>query len=401
MAIKKLGLVPRLLLAIFLGIIYGQLKFLPSLFFTIPVTLSAFFSAILSFIIPLMVVAFVVSGISDLSAGAGKLLGLTTGLSYLSTIIGGTVTLVVISYLFPLILNQQTGEITAIEAAIDPLFTIPLEPILDVTQAIILAFLMGLGISWLRQQGNNRGTVIHQFFADFSDIISYLLKYLIVPGIPIFVFGNFVNLSYSGSVFYVLSAFWKVYLIILFLHWIYMFVWFSGAGLYSGKRPLQLIKNQLPAYLTAVGTQSSAATIPINLETAKKNGVSEVIRDFVIPFCATAHMLGSITTITSIVYAVLLLNQMPVSFTSFLPFIFVLGVAMVAAPGAPGGAIMSALPFLGMVGIDPSGTLASLLISLYLTQDSFGTALNISGDNAIALVVDKIYHKHILEETID
>lgn len=161
------------------------------------------------------------------------------------------------------------------------------------------------------------------------------------------------------------------------------------------KNPFQLLKNQIPGYITALGTQSSAATIPVNVECAKNNGVSEEIRDFVVPLCATIHMAGSIITITSCVTAVLMINNMAHSLSIMLPFIMTLGVTMVAAPGAPGGAIMSALPFLGMVGIVSTGPLGTMLIALYITQDSFGTAANVSGDNAIAVIVDTIYHKYI------
>jgi len=168
---------------------------------------------------------------------------------------------------------------------------------------------------------------------------------------------------------------------------------FFVAGAYGGKNPIQLMKNQIPGYLTAVGTQSSAATIPVNVTCAEKNGVSKQIRDFVVPLCATIHLAGSMISITCFTVAVLMMNGMPHGLSVILPYIAMLGVAMVAAPGAPGGAIMSALPFLPMVGIPSDGGLASLMIALYLTQDSFGTAANISGDNAIAVIVDKINSK--------
>ena len=177
------------------------------------------------------------------------------------------------------------------------------------------------------------------------------------------------------------------------LHIIYILLQFIGAGAVSGKNPFTMIKNQLPGYLTAVGTQSSAATIPVNVECAVNNGVSKEIREFCVPLCATIHLSGSIISVTSFAVAVLMMNGMDHSLTTILPFILMLGIAMVAAPGAPGGAIMSALPFLPMIGIPSDGGLASLMIALYLTQDSFGTAANVSGDNAIAVVVDHINQK--------
>ena len=169
-----------------------------------------------------------------------------------------------------------------------------------------------------------------------------------------------------------------------------------AAGSYAGKNPFAMIKNQIRGYMTAVGTQSSAATIPVNLQCAEANGVSKSIRDFVIPLGATVHMPGSMITITSCVFTILTMYNMDHSYGLMIQLIAILGIAMVAAPGAPGGAIMSALPFLPIVGISPESAMASLAISLYLTQDSFGTAANISGDTALAVAVDKFYHKNIM-----
>jgi len=395
---KKLGLIPKLLIAIILGIIVGQMKFLPDFVLQIPVTVSSLFSSILNFFIPLMIVGFVVKGIADLSDGAGKLLGVTTGLSYLSTIIAGFVAYFTAITLFPLFIgNQSATSIEETSEGLAPLFEVAVDPMFSVTAAIVFAFMFGLGISWLRNK--HQRTSMYEFFIDFQMIINYVLKGFVVPFLPIYIFGNIVNLSYTGTIVSVLSVFWRVFIIVLVLHFIMLSIWFIIAGTYSGKNPLKLIKNQVPAYLTAVGTQSSAATIPVNLEVARKNGVSKKIREFVIPFGATAHLLGSITTVISCVTAVLIMNDMPHGFTMMAGFIFVLGIAMVAAPGAPGGAIMSALPFMFMVGIDPAGSLANLLITLYIAQDSFGTATNISGDNAIALIIDKMFSKHIIQES--
>ena len=394
----KLGLVTKLLIAIILGIIFGQLDFLPDFIIQIPVTISSLFSSVLSFIIPLMIIGFVVVGIADLTQGAGKLLGLTTVLAYASTLIAGMIAYFVAVNLFPLFIDASLSKaVVGDQPSLEPLFSIPIEPMLDVTSAIVFSFMFGICISWLKGQG--KGETMYNFFSEFSLIISKLLNSFIIPGLPFFIFGNFVNLSYTGSVFSILSIFWKVFAIVIGLQLILVSLFFVIAGLYAKKNPFTMIKNQIPGYVTAIGTQSSAATIPVNLEVAKKNGVSAQIREFVIPLCATIHLLGSIVTVTSCVTAVLLIYNMPVHFGMMAGFIAMLGVAMIAAPGAPGGGIMSALPFMTMVGIDPTGVLGNLLITLYLTQDSFGTAANISGDNAIAVVVDKVYYKHILKKS--
>lgn len=391
----RIGLVSRLLIAIVLGIFAGFV--LPEPIIKIAVTFSELFSKYLAFIIPLMIIGFVVAGISDLTQGAGKLLGITTLISYSSTIIAGTIAYIMASTVFPHIID---GSILAKignpeKGMLKPFFEINLPPMLDVTSAVVFSFIMGLAISWLKSQKNDDGETIYKLFSDFSIIIVKVLSTSIIPVLPFYIFGTFANMAHSGGVFTIMSVFIKVFLCVLALHIAYLVALFAVSGAIGKKNPFQLLKNQIPGYITALGTQSSAATIPVNVECAKNNGVSEEIRDFVIPLCATIHMAGSIITITSCVTAVLMINNMAHSLSIMLPFIMTLGVAMVAAPGAPGGAIMSALPFLGMVGIVSTGPLGTMLIALYITQDSFGTAANISGDNAIAVIVDTIYHKYI------
>ena len=390
---KKIGLVPRLIIAITLGIVLGLV--LPSPVIRIFVTFSSLFSKYLSFVIPFMIIGFVVTGISDLRQGAGKLLGITTLIAYVSTIVAGSLSYLMATNIFPKILNFTS--FAAIEHPeknlLTAYFEIPLAPMFDVTSAIVFAFIMGLSISWLRNNGEGQTT--YNLFREFSKIITKLLSTSIIPLLPVYIFGTFMNMTYSGQMFTTLSIFLKVFVCVIILHILYISALFIFAGGISGKNPFTYMKNQIPGYFTALGTQSSAATIPINLECAKRNETSPEIREFVVPLCATIHLAGSIITITSCVVTILMMNNMAYDVTKVFPFILVLGVAMVAAPGAPGGAIMSALPFLGMVGIAANSPLASLLIALYITQDSFGTAANVSGDNAIAIIVDWIYHKFI------
>ena len=390
---KKIGLVPRLIIAITLGIVLGLV--LPSPVIRIFVTFSSLFSKYLSFVIPFMIIGFVVTGISDLRQGAGKLLGITTLIAYVSTIVAGSLSYLMATNIFPKILNF--ASFAAIEHPeknlLTAYFEIPLAPMFDVTSAIVFAFIMGLSISWLRNNGEGQTT--YNLFREFSKIITKLLSTSVIPLLPVYIFGTFRNMTYSGQMFTTLYIFLKVFVCVIILHILYISALFVFAGGLSGKNPFTCMKNQIPGYFTALGTQSSAATIPINLECAKRNGTSPEIREFVVPLCATIHLAGSIITITSCVVTVLMMNNMAYDVTKVFPFILVLGVAMVAAPGAPGGAIMSALPFLGMVGIATNSPLASLLIALYITQDSFGTAANVSGDNAIAIIVDWIYHKFI------
>ena len=343
-----------------------------------------------------MILAFVTKGIADLGEGAGKLLGVTVLLSYSSTLIGGSLSYFMSKAIFPNFISSDlvNSIIDSEGVKIEPFFNVPLTPFFDVTSALVFAFMIGISISWLRK--TKQGEVLYKAASEFNIVITNVLAVAIVPLLPFFIMGNFAKMAYSGSVFAVLSIFWKIFLCIIALHLLYVTVLFIISGTYTGKNPLTMLKNQVRGYLTAVGTQSSAATIPVNLECAESNGVSRQIREFVIPLGATVHMPGSMITITGCTFTILTMYNMDHSYALILKFIAILGIAMVAAPGAPGGAVMSALPFLPVVAIASDSTMASLLISLYLTQDSFGTAANISGDTAIAVAVDKIYNKVIL-----
>lgn len=391
MSKKKIGLVPKLIIGIIAGILIGS--FAPEFLVKVLVTASSLFSAFLKFVIPFIIIGFVTAGIADLATGAGKLLGVTTGIAYGSTIVAGTLAFIVASLIFPSFIDpsvaSQIGDPEA--GMLEPIFTIPLSPMVDVTAAIVFSFTMGLGISALRN--NDKGEILYNLFQEFQEIITKVLSIIIIPLLPIYIAGTFANITYAGQVWNILSIFWRVYLVVIPLHIVYLIIQFTTAGFVTGKNPLKMLKNQIPGYLTAVGTQSSAATIPVNVECAKNNGVSKEIREFCVPLCATIHLSGSIISVTSFAVAVLMMNGMDHGFSTVFPFILMLGIAMVAAPGAPGGAIMSALPFLPMIGIPSDGGLASLMIALYLTQDSFGTAANVSGDNAIAAVVDHLNNK--------
>ena len=396
----KMGLVPKLILAIILGILFGQ--FLPEGFCRLVVTLSGFFSNFLKFVIPLMILAYVTMGIADLSQGAGKLLLITVALAYGSTLIAGSASFLVAESLFPSFMSADAlDQIAATaEVSLSPYFTIAIQPVMDTLSAVVLAFVLGLCLSSMR--GKEIGDTLYNAMKDFSSIIDKVLHNVIIPLLPLYICGTFTDMTISGKTFAILGILWKVFLVVIAMHLICITIQFIVAGTISKKNPLTLIKNQLPGYATALGTQSSAATIPVNLQCAANDGVCEQIRNFVVPLCANIHMAGSMITITACATAVCLMNQLPISLATVVPFI-TLGVAMVASPGAPGGSIMTALPFLYMVfgttAGDPNGPICAIMVALYITQDSFGTACNISGDNAIGVIVDTIYHKFIIKET--
>ena len=397
---KKLGLVPKLIIAIILGILIGQ--FLPEEICRIVVTLSGLFSSFLKFVIPLMILAYVTMGIADLSQGAGKLLLITVALAYGSTLIAGTASFLVSINLFPSFMSADAlDQIAATaDASLSPYFSISLQAILDTLSAVALAFILGLCLSSMR--GKQIGNSLYNGMAEFSKIIDKVLHTVIIPLLPLYICGTFVDMTKSGKTFAILSILWKVFLVVIVMHLICILIQFVIAGAVSKKNPFELIKNQVPGYTTALGTQSSAATIPVNLECAKNDGVCEQIRNFVVPLCANIHMAGSMITITACATAVCLMNQLPISLGTVIPFIMTLGVAMVASPGAPGGSIMTALPFLYMIfgaeAGDPDGAICAIMVALYITQDSFGTACNVSGDNAIGVIVNTIYEIFIKKE---
>ena len=393
----KIGLVPKLIIAIILGILIG--RYAPLWLCRTVVTASGLFGTFLKFVIPLLILAFVTMGIADLSQGAGKLLLITVAISYASTLLGGSVSFLVSRSLFPSFMNAEALEKIAATAenSVPGFFSIDIPPVLDTLSAVVLAFMLGLCLSALK--GKTIGMTLYNAIKDFNGIVDTVLNKAIVPLLPLFICGTFVDMTRSGKTFTILGILWKVFLTVIIMHLVFIVFQFIVAGAISGKNPFVLLKNQIPGYTTALGTQSSAATIPVNLKCAEADGVCEEIRNFVVPLCANIHMCGSMITITACSTAVCLMNQIPISLHTVVPFILTLGVAMVASPGAPGGAIMTALPFLYMIfgkeAGDPNGPICAIMVALYITQDSFGTACNISGDNAIGVIIDKIYNKWI------
>lgn len=332
--------------------------------------------------------------ISDLGKGAGKLLLVTATIAYGSTLFSGFMTYFVASGIFPPLLESHisvASHIADVTKELDPYFSITIPPILDVMSALALAFVIGLGLSY------QEDSALKSVVKDFQIIIMQLIKNVIVPLLPLFILGIFISMAYSGKVYSVLSVFVNIIGVIFALHIFLLLVQYLIAGAIAKKNPFRALITMMPAYFTALGTQSSAATIPVTLEQTKKNGVSEKIAGFVIPLCATIHLSGSIMKITACAMALMILEGMPFNFTVFAGFIFMLGIAMVAAPGVPGGAIMAAIAILqSMLGFNEE--MIGLMIALYIAMDSFGTACNVTGDGAIAMVVNRITKQEKLAE---
>lgn len=398
-ALKKLPLLAWIIIAIAAGVLIGMLTpgmisginnatgaaiptdFIVQLF----VSFSTVFSAFLSFAIPLIIIGFIVPGIGSLAQGAGKMLGITVGLAYVSSILAGFLALISALLLYPIILKgQQLASFDNPENALSTGYvSIQLTPIMGVLSALILSFILGLGITALKTRA------MLNLFEDFQVIVEKMLSYVIIPLLPVHIVGVFANMTLAGQVAKILSVFGLVFVMVIILHWVTLAMQYSVAGAVSRRNPVQMLKTMLPAYFTAIGTQSSAATIPVTVRSAKKAGISSRVVDFAIPLCATIHLSGSMITITACSVAVLFMTGKNPDFGSLIPMILVLGVMMVAAPGVPGGGVMTAIGLLeSMLGFDSS--MIALMIALYLAQDSFGTATNVTGDATIATLTERI-----------
>ena len=379
----KLGLLPRIIIAIALGIVCGL--FFPGWIVRIFLTVNSLFGNFLNFIIPLLILGLVAPGIADLGKGAGRLLLITALLAYGFTLFSGFFTYFTCDLSYPWLLHtsDKLSAVADNTVALQPYFTVEMPAVMGVMSALILAFTLGLGMSVI--DGNRLKSVMD----DFKDIINQVITAVIIPVLPLYIFGIFLNMTNSGQVAGVMNVFLKIIVVIFVMTVVLLFIQFFIAGMVGKKNPLRLFRNMLPAYMTALGTQSSAATIPVTLEQTIRNGVRPDLAGFVIPLCATIHLSGSTMKIVACSMAIMLMSGMEINFAQFAGFIMMLGIAMVAAPGVPGGAIMAALGLLqSMLGFDE--TAQGLMIALYIAMDSFGTATNVTGDGAIAVIVDRI-----------
>ena len=381
----KIGLLGKILIAITLGVCFGL--FFPSWAVRIFLTFNGVFSQFLGFAIPLIIVGLVTTAIGDIGKGAGKMLLVTVLIAYGSTVFAGLVSYLTGASLFPsmIVSGASMTEITSAEELL-PFFTVTIPPLMNVMTALVLAFTLGLGIAALESAH------LKNVAKDFEQIVVKTIKVAIIPLLPLYIFGIFLNMTYVGQVFSVLTVFIKIIGIIFLIHIGILILQFMIAGGFARKNPFRLLWNMMPAYFTALGTQSSAATIPVTLEQTCKNGVSEDIAGFTVPLCATIHMSGSTLKIVACALALMIMQDMPYDFGMFMGFICMLGITMVAAPGVPGGAIMASLGLLqSMLGFDQEAQ--ALMIALYIAMDSFGTACNVTGDGAIAIIVDKLMGK--------
>lgn len=381
----KFGLLPRILAAIALGILFGL--FLPRPAVRVFATFNSLFGNFLQFLIPLIIIGLVTPAIADIGKGAGKLLLITALIAYGDTVFAGLLSYGTGATVFPGLTrgNQALDAVSEFED-IAPYFTISIPPMVDVMTSLVFAFTLGLGMAFFGSETLKNG------FEEFKAIVVKTIEVVIIPLLPVYIFGIFLSMAHTGQAFHVLKVFISIIGVIFLLHIFLLVLQYCIAGAVTRRNPFRLLGTMLPAYFTALGTSSSAATIPVTLDQTRKNGVSEEIAGFTIPLCATIHLSGSMLKITACAVALMLMEGMPFDFGMFLGFILMLAVMMVAAPGVPGGAIMAALGVLStMLGFGEREQ--ALMIALYITMDNFGTACNVTGDGAIALVIDRFFRK--------
>ena len=378
----KIGLLGKIIIAIALGVGLGLAA--PAWMVRLFLTFNGIFSQFLGFAIPLIILGLVAPAISDIGKTAGKMLLITVAIAYGSTIFSGLVSYFTGAALFPgMIQGGSSLQEVASTTELSPYFTVTIPPLMNVMTALILAFTLGLGLAVLDR--HTLKDAVH----DFEEVIIKTIKSAIIPLLPLYIFGIFLNMTYVGQVFSILTVFIKIIGIIFIIHIGILILQFSIAGGFVKKNPFKLLWNMLPAYFTALGTQSSAATIPVTLEQTRRNGVSEDIAGFTIPLCSTIHMSGSTLKIVACALALMIMKGMHYDFGMMFGFICMLGITMVAAPGVPGGAIMASLGLLqSMLGFDEEAQ--ALMIALYIAMDSFGTACNVTGDGAISIIIDKL-----------
>ena len=381
---KRLGLLPLIAIAIVSGILLGLVA--PMWAAQAMATFNGLFSQFLGFMIPLIIIGFVTPAIADIGTRAGKMLVVTALLAYGATLFSGMMSYVCCSISFPWFIGSEESMMLAESDKVEiaPWFTVDMPPLMTVMTALVLSFMLGLGVAFSKKDSLRKG------FDELRDIVAKTINVAVIPLLPVYIFGIFLNMTIEGQVGMILKCFMKIIVIIFILHVFILVLQYCIAAPFARKNPLRMLRTMLPAYFTALGTQSSAATIPVTLRQAIKMGVREDIAGFVIPLCATIHMSGSTLKIVACALALMIMHNQPHDLGLFCHFIGMLGITIIAAPGIPGGAIMASIGLLqSILGFDEQ--MVALMIALYIAMDSFGTACNVTGDGAIAAIINRIF----------
>ena len=379
----KLGLFPKVVIAIVIGALLGLI--LPDVIVRILKTFNVLFAQLLKFVVPLLVLGLVTPSIANLGRGAGKMLLTVMLIAYCSTVCGALFSYGVSSNILPMYLNP--GELSA-EAVSEkeflPYIDLKIPPICDIMTALVLSFVIGVGIIFTGANGLKRG------FEEFGEIVKLTIEKVIIPFLPVYIFTMICEMSAKGVIDVVLGTGFKVILTGVVLSILYLVVQYCIAGIIARKNPLKMLWNVIPAYLTGFSICSSSACIPVTYECTLKNGVRKDIADFVIPLCSTVHMCGSTIKLTVTSVAVAYMFGAPITFGLFMQFALMQAIAAVAAPGVMGGVLMASVGLLGTV-LGFSDTMTTLMMTIYLALDGYGPAVNVSGDAAIAVIADKLF----------
>jgi len=381
----KAGLFVKVLLAIGGGALLGLIA--PEVLVRIFKTFNVLFAQVLKFIIPLLILGLVTPAIAHVGKGAGKMLLAVMGIAYLSTICSGFFAHLCASHAMPLYL--KAGELSAEAVSAKeflPYFDLKIPPACDVLTALLLSFLIGVGIIFTDAQALRKG------FDEFERIIRMTIERVIIPLLPWYVFTMICEMSARGVIAAVLASGAKIILTGIVLTILYLIIQYCIAGAIAGKNPLKCLWNMLPAYFTAFSICSSSAAIPVTSDCTRKNGIPDDIVDFTIPLCSTVHMCGSTIKLAVSAIAVAYLTGTPLPFAVYVHFVLMQGIAAVAAPGVMGGVLMASVGLLeSIMGFSPDQT--ALVMTLYLALDGYGPACNVTGDGAIALIINRFFGK--------
>lgn len=377
-------LILKLIVAVVIGMLIGIFGSEKVISVILPIKF--FLGELIFFTVPLIIIGFIAPSITQLKSNASKMLGTMIGLSYVSSV-GAAFMSTIAGFIIIPKLNINSN-VEGLKELPKILFKVQIPPVISVMAALVLALLIGLSVVWTQAKQ------IEGILLEFNKIILEIVNRVIIPILPIFIATTFASLAYEGGITKQFPVFLKVILIVLIGHYIWIAFLYSIAGLISRQNPWKLLKHYGAAYLTAVGTMSSAATLPVSLKCVKKAGViDEEITNFAIPLGATTHLCGSVLTETFFVMVVskILYGSLP-TFGTMILFIILFGIFAVGAPGVPGGTVLASLGIIiSVLGFDENGT--ALILTIFALQDSFGTACNITSDGALALILNGIFKK--------
>ncbi|MCQ2154062.1 MAG: dicarboxylate/amino acid:cation symporter [Bacteroidales bacterium] len=386
----RIALIWKVLAACALGGLLGRVLPVPAI--RVFTTFNYVFSQYIGFMVPLIIVGLVTPAICKMGAGAGRMLVFTIALAYTCSVVAGMFSYGVTTNVFPMILGEIKLDIGSSAADdVPPFFKIDIPAFFGVTSALVFSFLAG---TLLTVTGNR---YIKDFAFDFEDLVSRAIAKTLIPILPIYIFGIFLKMSHGGEMLPMIRVFAQIIVIIFAMSLIWLVIMFCISGSLTRRNPFKCIAKMLPAYLTALATSSSAATIPVTVGCARGCGVSEPVSKFSVPLCATIHMPGSMMKITACAIAIMMLQDIPFSADLILRFAMLLAITAVAAPGVPGGVLMASLG-VQAEGLGCGDANQALMITLYIVMDSFGTACNVMADGAVAMIVEKVFGSYIDED---